>query len=85
MKIKNGFAPIGLTDKYNTGASVTDFEEFENMKKIVSSGKGEFAFYSKEKPKKVTVNKKEINAKFENSFVTFTIEDNMQSEIIVSY
>lgn len=85
MKIENGFAPIGLTDKYNTGASVTDFEEFGNMKKIMSSGKGEFAFYSKEKPKKVTVNKKETKFGFENSVTTFKITQDTQAEIIVTY
>ncbi len=51
VSVENGFAPIGLTDKYVTSAT---FEQFGDKKYIVKNG-GEFAYYSEKAPKTVLV------------------------------
>ena len=66
-QLKNGFAPIGLIDKYNPGGI---FEEIiYNKEKISLKVKfgGIFGFYSENEPKKALVNREEILFDFNQS------------------
>ncbi len=83
MKIENNFAPIGLIDKYNTGASVLDFCEIENIKKITVSGKGKFAFYCITEPKKIVVNNTELNCTYKNNIATVELPQNEETTVFV--
>jgi raffinose synthase len=58
--VNAGFAPIGLADKYNSGATITDYQSKKNTKTITLMGKGHFIAYSDKTPKKVLVNGKKV-------------------------
>ena len=57
MSVNNGFAVIGLTNKYITSAT---YKQFGKNKYTVLNG-GPFAFYSETKPKSVLVDGEKVS------------------------
>lgn len=55
------FAPIGLTNMFNSGGTVIDLEYVENGAKIKVKGGGIFLAYSSESPKKFQLNGSEVD------------------------
>ena len=66
-KLENGFAPIGLTDKYNSGATITAYQSKEKYCKISLMDGGTFVAYSEVEPKSVTLAGKPLDFHFENN------------------
>ncbi|MDY3929469.1 MAG: Sip1-related alpha-galactosidase, partial [Clostridia bacterium] len=58
-KIEDGIAPIGLTDKYNCGGTITFFEKNPNSVELKTGDGGSLSVYSERKPEKVFVNDSE--------------------------
>ncbi|RHN42728.1 Stachyose synthase [Medicago truncatula] len=54
------FAPIGLTNMFNSGGTVLDLEYAESGAKIQVKGGGNFLAYSSESPKKFQLNGSEV-------------------------
>jgi len=53
--ISGGFAPIGYTEKYNSGAGITSFASVHSGYSIGLLGGGQFIAYCKERPSIVVV------------------------------
>ena len=78
VPVRNGFAPIGLLDKYVTSASFTRFGE---GKYRVKNG-GEFAFYAERQPVSVLLNGEKISPKLSNGYYTVSIDAVAQEHIL---
>nr|ALO17654.1 stachyose synthase 1 [Lens culinaris]ALO17655.1 stachyose synthase 1 [Lens culinaris] len=55
------FAPIGLTNMFNSGGTILDLKYVENGAKIKVKGGGTFLAYSSESPKQVQLNGTEVD------------------------
>ncbi|MCH87781.1 stachyose synthase-like [Trifolium medium] len=55
------FAPIGLTNMFNSGGTILDLEYVENGAKIKVKGGGNFLAYSSESPKKFQLNGSDVD------------------------
>jgi len=65
--VENGFAPIGLKDKYNSGATITAYQSQGKRCKISLMDGGMFVAYSEVEPKSVTLAGKPLDFHFENN------------------
>ena len=70
IKIENGFAPVGLIDKYNSAGAILDIRhELDNRVYVILKDGGKFAAYCDEKPAEVTVNGESISFKYEDNLL----------------
>lgn len=78
IPVEDGFAPIGLTDKYITSAS---FNKFGKNKYTVLNG-GIFAFYSEKAPKSVLVDGEKVSPKEKKDYYTVDLGETKISHIL---
>jgi hypothetical protein len=62
VPIHNGFAPFGLTDKYNAPATILDFRMQAHRATVTLYEGGRFGAYCAKKPSAITVNGKRVRA-----------------------
>jgi len=67
IPIENDFAAIGLADKYNAPATISKIENAKGLKVIYINDGGYFKAYSKNAPKSVTLDDKEVDFKYDKS------------------
>lgn len=85
------FAPIGLSNMFNSGGTIQELEFGDLSAKMKIKGKGTLLAYSNEAPKKCIVNNEEVEFQWsndENKLVTYLpwIEElGGVSEVIVQY
>ena len=86
-KIENGFAPIGLIDKYNPGGVFKKISHENNKINMSVKFGGNFRFYCENKPVRILVDAKEITFDFnaEKYFLKIKTEEieNQNIEIIL--
>lgn len=82
-EVKNGFAPIGLTGKMNSGGTIKEYKILNEYLYIVSKGGGEFLIYCENKPSEIKVNGSPVRFSWEDGFAALIIEENGESEILV--
>ena len=58
-EISDGFAPIGLINKFNCGGTITELEKNGNTVSMTVGDGGNLLMYSEKKPEKVLVNNEE--------------------------
>lgn len=85
MPIKDGRAVFGLTDKYNSGASVYDMKNFNGDLYLTLSGGGAFAMYSEKKPRKILIDGRDAEFSYNDFIVSLEFESDEASEISVIY
>ena len=78
IPVRNGFAPIGLLDKYVTSAAFTRFGE---GKYRIKNG-GEFAFYAEHKPTSILLDGEIVSPKFSDGYYTVSIDAVAQEHIL---
>ena len=78
IPVENGFALIGLTDKYVTSAT---YEKFGENKYTVLNG-GKFAFYSETKPECVYVDGKKVPFTAKNNYYLVDLGEISASHIL---
>lgn len=78
IPVEDGFAPIGLTDKYITSAS---FNKFGKNKYTVLNG-GIFAFYSEKTPKAVLVDGEKVSPIEKKGYYTVDLGEIKVSHIL---
>ena len=78
IPVDNGFALIGLVDKYVTSAT---YEKFGKNKYTVLNG-GKFAFYSEVAPKAVYVDSKQVSFTAENNYYVVELGEINTSHIL---
>ncbi len=81
---KSGFAPVGLKEKYNIGATFTELEERDSYCEFKVLDSGEFICYSNNMPISICENNEEIIFNYDNKCVGFTIT-NPNSKIRVVF
>ena len=83
---KNGFAALGLTDKYNAPATIMDQHWNGNTVAITLYEGGEFSAYSQKAPSKVLVNGKPFtNYQFSNNKLTLRVPQGLKPVIAISW
>ena len=83
---KNGFAALGLTDKYNAPATIMDQHWNGNSVAITLYEGGEFSAYSQKAPSKVLVNGKPFtNYQFSNNMLTLRVPQELKPVITLSW
>ena len=78
IPVEDGFAVIGLTDKYVTFAT---YEKFGKNKYTVLNG-GKFAFYSENEPKTVLVDGKKVPFTAKNNYYLVDLGEIAVSHIL---
>jgi hypothetical protein len=78
IPVEDGFAVIGLTDKYVTSAT---YEKFGENKYTVLNG-GTFAFYSEKEPKAVFVDGKKASVAAKNNYYVVDLGEIAVSHIL---
>ena len=78
IPVVNGFAPIGLVDKYVTSAT---YEKFGENKYTVLNG-GKFAFYAENEPKEILVDGEKIAAVKTNNYYVLDLGEISASHIL---
>lgn len=86
VPVRNGFAALGLTGKYNAPATIVS-ERWRNKSVTVSLYEGgEFTAYSKTSPSKISVNGKAITSySFKDNKLTIRIPELSNPVIIISW
>ena len=68
VPLENGFAPVGLADKFNSAAALSNFRRASEISCDLSlKDQGEFLAYSENRPKSVRVNDTECEFQFESA------------------
>lgn len=78
LPVNNGFALIGLTDKYITSAT---YEQFGKNKYTVKNG-GKFAFYAENAPKAVFVDGEKVSPEIKNNYYVVDLGQTDLSHIL---
>ena len=78
IPVVDGFAPIGLVDKYVTSAT---YEKFGENKYTVLNG-GKFAFYAENEPKEILVDGEKIAAVKTNNYYVLDLGEISASHIL---
>lgn len=85
------FAPIGLTNMFNSGGTIQELEFMDLSAKMKIKGEGCLLAYSNEEPKKCIVNGEEVAFEWSNDQnklvfdLSWIEEDDGVSEVIVQY
>ncbi|MHA1147125.1 MAG: Sip1-related alpha-galactosidase [Promethearchaeota archaeon] len=84
--IKNGFAPIGMIDKFNPGGIFQDLQYIENKIIIKVIYGGFFGFFSEKRPLRILIDDEDItyNYKTDENFLSFKSKpyENQRIEIV---
>jgi hypothetical protein len=84
VSIKNGFAALGLTNKYNAPATILKERWKKNSVALTLYEGGLFKAYSKEQPSKIFVNGKRVrDYNYNNSMLTIKIEKQKKPVITI--
>jgi hypothetical protein len=74
VPVREGFAPLGLTDKYNAPATILDLAVQSHRAEIILYEGGSFSAYCRRKPSTVTVNDRRINNfRYVNHLLSFDV------------
>ncbi len=80
-KIIDKIAPIGLTNKYNCGGTITSYERIENNIALTVGDGGKLLIYSEKKPEKVMVNGIIHNFEYESDVLMINLEEKQINKV----
>lgn len=83
-KITNGFAPIGLSNKYNSGGTITAYERFKNNIYVCVEDGGTFVAYIDKCPKEVLVNNEATDFEYSNNTLTINLSKRCKNKIVIT-
>ena len=70
VKIENGFAPIGIKEKFNIGGTIDSYEYKNGKADITLSDGGTFIAYCQKKPVRILVNSTENQFSFSDNLLS---------------
>ncbi len=76
--MEDGFAPVGLTDKYNAPGTIESCRRTGNVITIKIGESGPFAAYSSKRPKEVRVNNSKIPFKYAGGMITVDMKQKLE-------
>lgn len=82
-RIKEGFAAIGLTDKFNSGGTFTHLSLCDNFVMFKVLDGGEFLACCEKKPKKVLVNNKTSVFKYKNFSLKIDLPNEKVNTVVI--
>ncbi len=83
VPVKNGFAPFGLTNKYNAPATIMDEKQTGNTAKVTLYEGGEFKAYAAKRPKKLLVNGKPHSFAYVGEMVSVKINSALKKPVVL--
>lgn len=85
-KIQNGFAPIGMVDKFNPGGMILNMTKIGNDGIIIRIlGGGKFVAYSEQVPKNVFIDDKEINFDYKDKSIIVNTNIDKESDMYIKF
>lgn len=86
VPVKNGFAPIGIVEKYNPGGMISEFNQLaDDLIAIKFLEGGKFVAYSEKKPTKVFVNAQSIPFNFISNKLEVDVPKTENALLTVSF
>ncbi|MCL5267330.1 MAG: hypothetical protein M1469_04405 [Bacteroidetes bacterium] len=80
--IKNGFAPVGLTDKYNAPGTIESCTRSGSVVTLKIGESGPFTAYSSKRPKEVKVNNSKVPFKYVGGMISVNIKGRLEQPVI---
>ena len=82
-KVEEGFAPIGLRDKYNAGGAILFADRNDNNISLITGDGGEFIAYSENEPERVSVNGKRAEYSYADKTLTVDLPEKKENKIFI--
>lgn len=80
--ITDGFAPIGLCDKYNAPGTIESYARSGNVVTIKLGEGGPFIAYSSRRPEQVMVDNSELPFKYVNGLISLNIRGELKQPVV---
>jgi hypothetical protein len=81
--LSNGVAPLGLLNKYNGPAAISELEEMENTLEVTVVDGGEFGIYADSKIKSIKVNEDMVEFDTNNNMIVLNLPKGKENNIII--
>lgn len=84
-KITDGFAPIGLINKYNPGGTILDMEKSIDFTVVKVGDAGTFLAFSEKEPQKIFIDEKPSTFVYEDGWLKLFLAEKKISKIQICY
>ncbi|MCL5021326.1 MAG: hypothetical protein M1339_06680, partial [Bacteroidetes bacterium] len=78
----DGFAPVGLIDKYNAPGTIDGWKRNGNIVTVRIGESGPFAAYSASRPRLVRVNGSNVRFDYADNVISVNIEGRLEAPVI---
>ena len=72
--IHDGFCPVGLADKYNSGATIQEYTSSKGTHRVTLMDGGSFVAYAAERPKSVMVDGQAVEFAYDSKYCRLTVD-----------
>ena len=80
--ITDGFAPVGLSDKYNAPGTIEEIRREENVVTVKLGESGPFIAYSSKSPKEVSVNGSKCSFRYADRIISVDMKGKLENPVI---
>lgn len=86
VPVDNGFAPIGMVEKYNPGGMITEYKQLSsNVVTMAFLDGGKFLAYSERKPKQIVTNSENLNFTYKDKKLLVNVPEIEDVQVTIVY